>query len=122
MRKIKFRAWYKHEKHYRSWEDILTHRYNERWFIDNTDKEYINCIFTDEAMILEQYTGLKDKNDKEIYEGDICEISHAWTVFKREVIFKNAGFGFQGTYSIFIPNKELMEIIGNIHENPELLA
>jgi len=111
MRKIKFRAWGPNSKYMWAWEELIANDTSMRWMQPSFGEK-----------VLMQFTGLKDKNGKEIYEGDICEISNTWTVFKREVIFKDAGFGFQGTNGMFIPNKELMEIIGNIHENPELLA
>ena len=65
-------------------------------------------------MEIMQYTGLKDKNGKEIYEGDILE------VYGGECI----NYLVESLYSIFYDriNTELeYEIIGNIHENPELL-
>lgn len=70
-----------------------------------------------------QYTGLDDKDGKEIYEGDIIsgeffdtEYHHAETI-KHEVVFNN------GAYNIASSNwhKPTLEIIGNIFENPELL-
>lgn len=82
-----------------------------------------------------QYTGLKDKNGKEIYEDDIiyCEkyIGGNWIedcIEKGYVNFNNGEFGLyrkQGYYQSLYKFKEYdyeFEVIGNIHDNPELLA
>jgi hypothetical protein len=70
--------------------------------------------------IVEQFTGLLDKNGKEIYEGDILfhEISNEkLTVIIPEIHELNARCIEQSTWSI----TEISEVIGNVHENPELL-
>jgi len=66
-----------------------------------------------------QYTGLKDKNGKEIYEGDIIIGSDGQ---KGEVKYNQpfAGFGTNGGFGR--NDWTLCEIIGNIYENPELLS
>ena len=77
---------------------------------------------------LEQYTGLKDKNGKEIYEGDICKDQRGY-VGKIVWVPNEAGFGFyeyhvrdDGFGLGCMPLSRLrLEILGNIHENPELL-
>lgn len=68
-----------------------------------------------------QYTGLKDKNGKEIYEGDI--VTFGYGEEDRYEIFFERGF-FQtrgGRHGIWNYAPDRMEIIGNIWENPELL-
>ena len=70
-----------------------------------------------------QYTGLKDKNGVEIYEGDIL----SYFGFEYEVIFEESAFGWyeDGTFYSFaemaIGEIVRTNIIGNRYENPELL-
>lgn len=68
-----------------------------------------------------QFTWLLDKNGREIYEGDIVS---DW-VYSYEMIWCEWLYGwmYDDTYSgnLFIPNEIVGEVIGNIHENPELI-
>ena len=75
-----------------------------------------------------QYTGLKDKNGKEIYEGDIVE----WAGYKMEVFWGEdigIGYGFcwrpcgdnKGYHESMTGFIDEYEVIGNIYDNPELL-
>lgn len=99
-REIKFRAWHKNNNKMRY--DVTT---------DLLDRDYLEFM---------QYTGLKDKKGKEIYEGDIVDINGAIG----EVKFCN-----DGTYRIYfknsIPQLHLYifdtKVIGNSHEDKELL-
>ncbi len=71
-----------------------------------------------------QYTGLKDKNGKQIFEGDIMTSS---TEDRLKVVFENGGFCFSndllsGSDRLHSIRVSRLEIIGNIYENPELLT
>jgi len=88
--------------------------------------------------ILEQYTGLKDKNGKEIYEGDILNPEENDDAYLYStVIFKHGCFGYMASDGDFIPlgrnqyyfdirggahQSHKLLIIGNIRENPELIV
>ena len=77
---------------------------------------------------LMQYTGLKDKNGKEIYEGDILKylqsnVYDSLGYLVREVIFDDGGFSVQelDDYCPYIGVLGETEIIGNVYEQPELV-
>ena len=125
MREIKFKAWHKEEKIMGEvlGIDIL---HKEIFFSDEDVDCYEHTDFKDIELM--QYTGLKDKNNKEIYEGDIVKLrtNHGigvvknydeWGAFVVEYI-KPRPLAVLGTNYY----KEDIEVIGNIYENPELLG
>ena len=116
-REIKFRAWNEVSEKMLNWNEFL-----------NTNMKNTFIAPESTGLILMQYTGLHDKNGKEIYEGDIVKalISGRWFVGK--VIYEHSGFTIDVTN-----NKALefgrrgiiepwTEVIGNIYDNPELLG
>ncbi len=93
----------------------------------NTLYPHIHFGFDDRAKIdtntIGQFTGLLDKNGKEIYEGDIVSFtadkeSKNWV---RPIKWLGAGFTFGDIFPLNYPSG-CYEIVGNIHDNPELLS
>lgn len=115
----KFRAWDKNAKKMISWRRLLN-GHNLR----NVFMRPEMC-----GLILMQSTGLTDKNGVEIFEGDILRISYqngTESVEKyTKVIYSNGAFrtNWHGEYYQVLGSEVTIysEIIGNIHENPELL-
>lgn len=130
MRELKFRAWDKNLNHY--FYNVAVYPNNiaaiQRHNIESMmlKAEYGATHWTelDEDAVIEQYTGLKDQNNKEIYEGDIVKMPDWQTKPIYEVVeYHKAGFDpFQeGCFGCASPDGEEVEVVGNIHENPELI-
>jgi len=127
-REIKFRAWNKFAKEFYPKPFLVSNTgllfiYNED-FLHTEEFDAVNPTF---GLVLQQYTGLKDKNNVEIYEGDIlnCKGFDSWTdevgyFYNKEVKYETEPSG-ESELSGFIRIPVDREIIGNIFENPELL-
>ncbi|MNN49570.1 YopX protein [compost metagenome] len=130
MRPIKFRAWHKIEN--RMIEPVIeldfTKGYERiRWY-ETMDDAMSGCI-SDESMDnveLMQYTGLNDKNGKEIYERDIVKHKHAFSGGFGQVKYIVPCFGLRSLYEPSVSTDfewtdfEEFEVIGNVHENTEM--
>jgi uncharacterized phage protein (TIGR01671 family) len=128
MREIKFRFWQKdyfgkYEMTYNPFILEPDNRYREYAGVADLNKSILNEI--EEGVVVMQFTGLKDKNGKEIYEGDILRECLSSLTRNIEVKFINGAFYVSktGPYleDALLSKCSNVEVIGNIYENPELL-
>jgi uncharacterized phage protein (TIGR01671 family) len=124
MKKTKYKAW-----------DVEKKEMIDDVFI-NGQSGHVICLFNSgyegdyslDKMIPIEYTGVKDKNGKEIYEGDILragnELTTPWKVYWRE---DKCGYWAEQTRGSFLKSPlwgmgvdRHFEVIGNIYTNPEL--
>lgn len=125
MRRLKFRVW---NKKIKTWLVWFTLRDDGTILDSNLSGAYENW---QEDCVIEQATGIKDKNGTMIYQGDIIKFIVGDKVYVREVIkepelacFMVIKKGSSTPYSfleIMYMNVDEFEVIGNIHKNPELL-
>jgi uncharacterized phage protein (TIGR01671 family) len=127
QREIKFRVWTGIKMEYNVVVGKLGAFYVEG--LDPKDSACLspfNTIYQPDTPVM-QYTGLKDKNRKEIYEGDVVSINKDKISGKNgRVVFNNGAFIViteVGKWSLFYydPKDVQLEVIGNIYENPELI-
>lgn len=146
MREIKFRAYDSHYK-YMNYK-VLVGIYGE-WEKVKDDENYTACSMWIEPekvdykcephwthfepyhkdIHLMQYTGLKDKNGKEIYEGDIVAekghyVNSDRLVYQKIQWKENYSCWLRGEYQRLTPKNiktYQIEVVGNIYDNPELL-
>jgi uncharacterized phage protein (TIGR01671 family) len=140
MRELKFRSW---KMHYGKLRRCIfspfglieyAQRHPEAPVLHNEDVNDIRD-FMPNADVIEQYTGLKDKHGKEIYEGDIVSEEFEYGGEKAKTIWQVrwcddecafelhyvSGFEVDDCWLV-ADDEENYKVIGNIHENPELIG
>lgn len=135
MREYKFRCWDKDIKAFvpvMDWIEDFKNckiRYLGKEIVINTDSICnLFTVLTHKDVQIMQYTGLKDKNGTEIYEGDIVKHeAYMGGASLRDnligpVIFKNGCFAIKTTYGDKYLYTGINKIIGNIYENKYLLG
>lgn len=119
MKEIEFRAWDKVEK------KMITDA------INNCADSFDLILKYPQIYDVMQYTGLKDKNGIEIYEGDIVTVYDLEETFTGVVVYDSTECDFKATngqkeygneFMYITPSTEEIIVIGNAYQNPELLS
>ncbi len=125
MREILFRG--KHTETNEWWEGDLFHT-GKRVFIRRPDSPTTYEHYSVIPETVGQYTGLTDKNGKKIFEGDICQTKGFPLIDDKPFVVEwnddECSFYWRdvlGTDEFNIGVSQNTTIIGNIHDNPELL-
>ena len=135
-RELKFRAWIKKRKGYRELDQLVfdNQGIEEVWVFPKDDE--IQQVYSPLDVVVEQYTGLTDKSGKEIYEGDIIQETimaddRTDGTYRYEVYWDEDTlcWSIKGISDIDYHLRDDLwetnasrEVIGNIHENGELIG
>lgn len=138
-REIKFRAWDEQNKvMHNDFQFVKSGNNSNDWILFVSDKQPINSTddslwhnnpYLQQQLKIMQFTGLTDKNRKEIYEGDIIfnEVERWIVVFNRgcfcaKLLSDKRDDNDPSVTHIALRAVQGTEVIGNIYENPELLT
>jgi|SRR6185369_9988018 len=124
MREFKFRAWWEGKLYPRVGVDLSScelykAEWNPNWMANPPWEASIGLEC--DGLVVEQFTGLNDKNGRGIYEGDIFTMYQKGQKVMDSHIVELADFLGGHYWIVNKGGKPEYEILGNMHENPELM-
>ena len=127
MREIKFKFWFNKRGSFIRYYDYAVKQDGTVMIKEEKDGLWFECVKGSFDVL--QYTGLKDKNGKEIYEGDIVNVlnylnGEIWEghTHHDEVVFLAGRFNIKKPWCHESLQSSAVEVIGNIYEDKELLG
>lgn len=126
MREIKFRAWHIEREKMFCVESL---QLEDEYYVLNDGDIYSDAFSVKKSDIqLMQFIGIQDKSGREVYEGDIIQYGTPPT-YQSSIFWSPQDFGFVtynellGEYTglSFFTGYKNFKVIGNVHQNPELL-
>jgi len=118
-REIKFRAWDNIRNEMREVREIHYDAHGGMDVYCSGDDHNARALGSNALM---QFTGLKDKNGKEIYEGDILSFNGKTGLRRNAIVWNEKSACFNPSPKSYSRKKRIFEVIGNIYENSELLT
>lgn len=114
------------EGYYAHIKDVWKGRESHRIYSGTAETdcgEFYEDFFEVDPSTVGEYTGLTDKNGKKIFEGDIVKLQMPGYEMNGQIIFEEATFYIMedDVCEVLWYEEAKFEVIGNIHDNPELL-
>lgn len=122
MNNLKFRAWLKQEKKMVEVKSLHLSTRKIMYGYSNNSQSYGNKVMSFDDVILMQATGLKDINGKDIYEGDMIKGFDGAYDYEGYIKYNESYYDVVcDDYNRALDFMEVIEVIGNIYENEELV-